>query len=123
MLYSIRDLRNAAAHSNCLINKLYKGTHRTSANIIKFVASIDTIGKSMRNSKLSNKFLGDFTTLLYVYSNVIKSEVAKKKRFRQLSECIHGRFRKNEEYFEKNEVIKGAYIFIQKIVDYFASKC
>ena len=38
LLYSIRDLRNATAHSNCLINKLQKGTNKPSVKIIKFVS-------------------------------------------------------------------------------------
>ena len=62
LLYSIRDLRNATAHSNCLINKLQKGTNKPSVKIIKFVSNIDGIGASMRKNKLSNKFLYDFVT-------------------------------------------------------------
>ena len=65
LLYSIRDLRNATAHSNCLINKLQKGTNKPSVKTIKFVSNIDGIGASMRKSKLSNKFLYDFVSLLY----------------------------------------------------------
>lgn len=117
LLYSIRDLRNASAHSNCLINKLQKGTNKPSVKIIKFVSNIDGIGSSMRTSKLSNKFLYDFTTLLYVYNEFINSEVVKEKRFKQLQEFMEGRVVKNKEYFEKNESIKMAYKFIKKIVD------
>ena len=40
LLYSIRDLRNATAHSNCLINKLQKGTNKPSVKIIKFVSKV-----------------------------------------------------------------------------------
>ena len=54
LLYAIRDLRNASAHSNCLINKLQKGKNKPSVKIVKYVARIDGIGTSMRNTKLSN---------------------------------------------------------------------
>lgn len=117
LLYSIRDLRNATAHSNCLINKLQKGTNKPSVKIIKFVSNINGIGSSMRTSKLSNKFLYDFTTLLYVYNEYINSEVVKERRFKQLQEFMDGRVVKKKEYFEKNEGIKTAYRFIKKIVD------
>lgn len=91
LLYSIRDLRNATAHSNCLINKLQKGTNKPSVKIIKFVSNIDGIGASMRKNKLSNKFLYDFVTLLYVYNEFINADVVKEKRFKQIQVFIDGR--------------------------------
>ena len=115
LLYSIRDLRNATAHSNCLINKLQKGTNKPS---IKFVSNIDGIGASMRKSKLSNKFLYDFVSLLYVYNLFINVDVVKEKRFKQIQEFIDGRAVKNKEYFDKNESIKTAYTFVKKVIDY-----
>lgn len=108
LLYSIRDLRNATAHSNCLINKLQKGTNKPSVKIIKFVSNIDGIGTSMRTNKLSNKFLYDFISLLYVYNEFINVNIVKEKRFKQIQEFIDGRVIKNSEYFEKNECIKTA---------------
>lgn len=118
LLYSIRDLRNASAHSNCLINKLQKGTVKPSVKIIKFVSEIDGIGESMRKSKLSNKFIYDFTTLVFAYNEFIASDNVKRRRFKQLQEFINGRVVKNKGFFEKNECIKTAYIFIKKIIDY-----
>ncbi len=123
LLYSIRDLRNATAHSNCLINKLQKGTNKPSVKIIKFVSNIDGIGKSMRDNKLSNKFLYDFISLLYVYNEFVISDVVKEKRFTEIKEFINGRVIRNKEYFEKNECIKTAYTFVKKIVDYISKTC
>ena len=123
LLYSIRDLRNATAHSNCLINKLQKGTNKPSVKIIKFVSNIDGIGASMRKNKLSNKFLYDFVTLLYVYNEFINADVVKEKRFKQIQEFIDGRAIKNKEYFDKNECIKTAYFFVKKVVDYINEAC
>ena len=123
LLYSIRDLRNATAHSNCLINKLKKGTNKPSVKIIKFISNIGGIGTSMRTSKLSNKFLYDFVSLLYVYNEFINVNIVKEKRFKQIQEFIDGRVIKNREYFEKNECIKTAYTFVKKVVDYMNETC
>ena len=123
LLYSIRDLRNATAHSNCLINKLQKGTNKPSVKIIKFVSNIDGIGASMRTNKLSNKFLYDFISLLYVYNEFINVSIVKEKRFKQIQEFINGRVIKNREYFEKNECIKTAYTFVKKVIDYMNESC
>ena len=123
LLYSIRDLRNATAHSNCLINKLQKGTNKPSVKIVKFVSNIDGIGVSMRTNKLSNKFLYDFVSLLYVYNEFISANVVKERRFKQVQEFIDGRVIKNKEYFVKNECIKTAYSFVKKVVDYMNELC
>ena len=123
LLYSIRDLRNATAHSNCLINKLQKGTNKPSVKIIKFVSNIDGIGASMRTNKLSNKFLYDFISLLYVYNEFINVSIVKEKRFKQIQEFINGRVIKNREYFEKNECIKTAYTFVKNVIDYMNDSC
>lgn len=123
LLYSIRDLRNASAHSNCLINKLQKGTNKPSVKIIKFISDIDGIGSSMRTNKLSNKCIYDFTCLLYVYNEFINADIVKEKRFKQVQDFINGRVIKNKEYFDKNECIKTAYIFVKKVVDYVGKSC
>ena len=123
LLYSVRDLRNATAHSNCLINKLQKGNNKPSVKIVKFISNIDGIGESMRRNKLSNKFLCDFVTLLYVYEEFIYSDVMKERRFQQLQEFVDGRAVKNKIFFTKNESIKTAYFFAQKVVDYMNHSC
>ena len=123
LLYNLRDLRNASAHSNCLINKLSKGNRIPSVKICKFVSEINGIGYTMRKSKLSNKFLCDFVTLIYVYNEFIESEIVRKKRYEQLKDFIDGRVIKNKDYFKKNERIKTAYFFVKKIVDYINEIC
>ncbi|MDO4345574.1 MAG: Abi family protein [Eubacteriales bacterium] len=123
LLYSIRDLRNATAHSNCLINKLQRGTNKPSVKIIKFISNVDGIGVSMRTNKLSNKFLYDFICLLYVYNEFIDVGIIKEKRFKQIKEFVDGRVIRNKEYFNKNECVKTAYIFVKKVVDYMNEPC
>lgn len=123
LLYAIRDLRNATAHSNCLINKLQRGTNKPSVKIIKFISNIDGIGASMRTNKLSNKFLYDFICLLYIYNEFIAAGIVKEKRFKQIKEFVDDRAIRNREYFIKNECVKTAYIFVKKVVDYMNEAC
>ena len=72
---------------------------------------------------MSNKFLYDFVSLLYVYNEFINVDVVKEKRFKQIQEFIDGRAVKNKEYFDKNECIKTAYTFVKKVVDYIIEAC
>lgn len=123
LLYPVRDLRNASAHSNCLINKLQKGMNIPSVKISKFVSRIVGIGASMRANKLSNKFLYDFVSLLYVYNEFIEADIVRQRRFKQLQEFMDGRAIKNKDFFQKNESIKTAYLFIKKVVDFMVTVC
>lgn len=72
---------------------------------------------------MSNKFLYDFVSLLYVYNEFIDVDVVKRKRFKQIQEFIDGRAVKNKEYFDKNECIKTAYIFVKKVIDHINQPC
>ena len=36
---------------------------------------------------------------------------------------MYDRVIKNKEYFEKNECIKMAYIFVKKVIDYMNESC
>lgn len=117
LLHDVADLRNAAAHSNCLINKLTRGNTKPKETVRKFVANLSGFGNTMINTKLSNKTICGFITMLYVYENVINSESIKQNRYRELFEIFSIRMVKNKQYFKDNECIKTAYEFCKIIVD------
>lgn len=117
LLYCVRNLRNAAAHSNCLINNLKKGRCKYPQKIYKEVAKINNIGKSLRVSKMSNRTICDFISLLYIYDKFVKSKESKRKRYLEISDLFNNRMLRHKEYFEKNEAIKSAYKFVKIVVD------
>ena len=117
MLHNVRALRNASAHSNCLINNLKKGNEKPSQKIIQFVSQRTDIGKGQRKTKLSNTFINDFVTLIYVYEKFVLSKETKKKRIKELKELFNNRMLRNKEYFIGNNCIKETYLFLKKIVD------
>ena len=57
LLNSVRDIRNAASHSNCLINVLTPGNHKPHHSVVAKIKKIDGIGENTRDKKLSNKFI------------------------------------------------------------------
>ena len=69
----------------------------------------------MRTNKLSNKFLYDFISLLYVYDEFINVGVVKERRFKQIQEFVDGRAVRNKGNFDKNECIKTAYSFVIRL--------
>lgn len=117
LLHNVANLRNAAAHNNCLINKLTKGKEKPKETIRKFVAGINSVGNTMINTKLSNRTICDFITMLYVYDDVVNSESVKLHRYSELNKLFNVRMKKNESYFKDNECIKTAYNFCKIVVD------
>lgn len=119
ILNVVRDIRNASAHSNCLINNLFEKndcTKQPNSKITNFVKNMDGISKAMRSKYLSTRFSYSFVTLLYVY-NMLVADVAKNKRFSQLKNFMEDRVIKNKDYFAHNQKIIGIYKFHEKILD------
>lgn len=118
-LNPIRNMRNAAAHSNCLIYKLKAAKGQTIVDINKIVAQISTISRSSRKKYLQIRPIHDFIILLYWYCNFVKSEDLRKQRQQELYDLFYKRMQEHGEYFYKNSYIKHAYIFTLKFVKYF----
>ncbi|MFG6274071.1 Abi family protein [Megasphaera hexanoica] len=79
-LYPIRNLRNASAHSNCLINKIPSNSGNVNADINNIVARIPTISTNSRLKYLRVQPIHDFTVLLFWYSTYVKSEGLQRTR-------------------------------------------
>ena len=122
LLNSVRDIRNASAHSNCLLNRLSVGGIRADTSIKRRVKQIPTIGENALQKKLSNKCICDFCCLLFTYDELITSEVLKEKRFTQLKEFFENRMVQHKDWFETNNTIISAYQFTKKVLDYFITK-
>lgn len=119
LMNTIRDLRNAAAHSNCILNKMTEkidSTKQINNNISNFIKSMPDISKTSRVNNLNNKFTNSFITLLYVY-DCLMLEDSKQKRYREIRSFLEGRVVKNKNYFKSNTKIVGVYNFHKKVID------
>lgn len=125
LLVHIRDIRNAAAHNNCLINDLtphrYAFNLASQGNIImQEVAKIPGISKRTRTQRLSNKPIYDFTVLLYLYSKVVRSPEIKRKTRHALYDLFLHRMRRHDAYFKNNATIMTTYRFMIYLIRYFS---
>lgn len=117
LLYPVRDIRNASAHSNCLINDVRSSFGgKPNSDILKYIQSIKEISKQVRKAKLNNKPLHDFICLMYFYPLVVKSEYLRTNRKKDLLNLIKGRMRKHKEYYSQNATLQTTYIFIRRIL-------
>lgn len=116
----IRDMRNASAHSNCLINKLFEPLNsgqQIDSTISNYVKTIPGISKTARAKNLNYRVVYSFVTLLYVYDMVVPDGKAKKNRYAEIKDLFNNRMQRNKSYFKSNNRITGVYYFVKKIVD------
>ncbi len=119
LLYPIRNLRNAAAHSNCLIYKLSAHTGNTTSDIGNIISKIPTLTVSSREKYLKILPIHDFAVLLYWYSLYVTSEGLLHSRKRELYALFFHRMRMHKEYFLKSEYIQNSYVFCIRLIQYF----
>ena len=92
----VRDLRNASAHSNCLINNLSKEkTGESDIRILNFLKRMHCVSKTSISNNLKYNFMYDFVVLLYVYDHLLPSGGMKEHRYKELRDLLLVRFRKN----------------------------
>ena len=107
LMNTVRDVRNAAAHSNCLLNKMTEkidSTKQVNNEISSFIIGMKNISKTSRVNNLSYKFTNSFVTVLYVYDSLM-NEIPKQKRYKEIQEFMNGRVVKNKQFFQSNSKI------------------
>ena len=119
LMNTVRDVRNAAAHSNCLLNKMTEkidSTKQVNNEISSFIIGMKNISKTSRVNNLSYKFTNSFVTVLYVYDSLMNA-IPKQKRYKEIQEFMNGRVVKNKQFFQSNSKIVGVYNFHKKVID------
>lgn len=119
LLNSVQDIRNASAHSNCLINRLTPGDNKPHNSVVDRVKKISGISEQARDKKLSNKFVYDFVCLLFAYDEIVPSAITKKKRYEELDKFFNGRMVEHKDWFSGNNLITSTYTFCRKVLDKF----
>ena len=117
ILNSVKSIRNACAHNNCIIHDLRKGCSRPTPKISQFIGTIPNITRSERQSALSVRAVYELTALVYLYNKVV-FEPVKKHRLFELQDLVNGRMIKHADYFKKQDIIKSSYKFLKKVVDF-----
>ena len=146
LLGSVRFLRNAAAHNNCLLNSIYKpyvnskcpknycsidGVFTAPRNRVfrktKELSNIITnsqaeigIASNTRKKMLENPVIHDLTAVIYLYSLICSSGSI--KAIKKSLGIFFARCSLHSDYFKTNQSIQSAYNYFQKIVDFYLHK-
>ncbi len=117
LLKNVRELRNACAHNNCILNDLkaynsmYKNNYKLLAELPKCGISKTTISKRMSNSRIQQ-----IVTLLYLAKKLITSKGILKYQSKNLKE-LKDRIEHHIDYYDKNLLVKVSLSFLNKIID------
>ncbi len=120
----VRQIRNAAAHNNCIINDLtpnYEtGTKTPECNepvyITQFVRSAG-VAKTTMQKKLSNRRFSQIIHLLYAFDVIVTSSNSRQLRFAELKNLVNTRMLTNKNYFITNQLLDSTYRVLSSVVN------
>ncbi len=117
ILQSVKCLRNACAHNNCVLNDMSSGRpmFKPRSAVSAAIGRIDSIGRDQRRSKLSNDRLQQVATVLYMHKKLASPGVHE-NRCRSLWALVDRMF-KHADYYSGNYQITSGFEFIAKLVE------
>lgn len=118
----VRQIRNACAHGNAIINDLFSTSTKESSNAPEFITQFLTtagIGSESRKKKLGNPRINQIVHLLYIYHRVVVSEHTRGLRIEELKRLINVRIPEHADYFKSNNLLTSTYEFFKKIASNF----
>lgn len=118
LLKTCKDIRNASAHSSCILNNLRPNTALYSPRdeVMKKLSEIGDFSKQTRVKKMSNSRIQQIATLIYTHNIIVTSEGVKEKGYKLLFEFSE-RMMKNIDYYDNNKMILSTFNFIDKVID------
>ena len=120
LITPVRLLRNAAAHSNCLLIDLVKTpklSFKPDYTVCTFLGK-NGIKNPTINRQMVKPIINDFCVLLYLYSQVAPLK-AQEHAFKDLKDFFDIRVIKHKEYYKNNSILFSAYDFMKKVIDIF----
>ena len=117
-LLTCKEIRNASAHSNCILNNLKANTvlHKTNAEVTAELMGITEMNTNFRKNRMSNARIQQIITLLYMHKKMVTSEGIRKIESENLQKVVK-RMMRNYEYYQENPNIKGTLDFLKLVVD------
>ena len=115
LLTTIKELRNAAAHSNCLIHDMgaKDSKHKPNYSVLRALSSIT---KASRDSQLRNERMRQMVTLLYAHTIFVTSSGVHNHIRECLKELVDRMYHHIDYYAENGNILKS-FEFFKKAVD------
>lgn len=116
-LRDCREMRNAAAHSNCILNDLkHGGARRPNTMVSEALDKIDDLPKALKRSRMGNERIQQIVTLLYVYRITVNSGQMTEEVTAHLAAFLK-RMYGHIDFYSSNQLIHHTFSFIDFVVD------
>ncbi len=117
-LLTCKEIRNASAHSNCILNDLQTrtSTHRTNDDVTKDLMRINGMSTNFRKNRMTNARIQQIVTLFYMHKTMVTSTGVKTSESRELHKTMT-RMYKNIDYYTNNPLVKSTFDFLNMVVD------
>lgn len=116
LLQSVKGLRNACAHNNCIINDMTSGKPRHKARyaVTEALGGVKGVGSGQRRSKMSNERFQQIVTTLYMHSRLASGGVHEHKCV-ELAEFVK-RMNRHLDYYTGNKQVLSGFDFLTKVI-------
>ena len=116
LLQSVKGLRNACAHNNCIINDMTAGKprHRARYAVMEALGGVDGVGAGQRRSKMSNERFQQIVTTLYMHERLASSGIHEHK-CAELAEFVE-RMNCHLDYYAGNYQVISGFDFLTKVI-------
>ena len=115
LLKTIKELRNAAAHNNCIIHDMGAKDSKHKPNY-SMLRALKDISKATRDNQLKNERMRQMITLLYTHTIFVTSPGIH-YHIRSLLRQLVRRMYLHIDYYDGNENILKSFDFFRRVVD------
>lgn len=120
LLSTMKELRNAAAHNNCVLNELGRKDCEKPANyrVLCALRKHPGISKAMCDNELKKERIRQIVTTIYTHSKIVSSSGVRNRAQKALQDFSERMFR-HADYYRDNETVLKSFDFLKKAVDIF----
>ena len=116
LLQTVKGLRNACAHNNCIINDMTSGKprYKVGYEVSRALSEVKGIGANQRKAKMSNDRFQQIVTTLYMH-NRLASRGVHEHKCTELAEFVK-RMNRHLDYYAGNKQVLSGFEFLSKVI-------
>lgn len=118
ILIDCKNIRNACAHSDCILNDLHTNTARHKANYLinRKLSTVSGLTRNTRITRMSNNRIRGLICILFMHNRIITSDGVHNKAAQKLH-AFENRMLKHPVYYDSNALITSSFAFLRLVID------
>lgn len=117
-LLTCKEIRNASAHSNCILNDLHADSarHKANADVTRAIMQMSNMNTNFRKNRMSNARIQQIATLFYVHRSIVTSDGVKYSEAQEMQR-VKNRMLRNRQYYDSNSMLTSTFEFLKILID------